>query len=88
MTDERAFWLQIRRGLAIISAAISAEKGSDPFWAMFLRGVNICVRAIEQRWKLPHSSIRPIGQPNTNESPSLATLTPNTHEGNGATDGL
>jgi hypothetical protein len=61
MTDEREFWIQVRRGLSIVTHAIDDERASDIFWATVLRGLNIVVRAIEVRWRLPRSSIRTIG---------------------------
>ena len=63
MTDEREFWIRVRRGLSIVTHAIDSERARDPFWQTVLRGLNIVVRAIEVRWKLPHSSIHVIGQP-------------------------
>lgn len=84
MNDDREFWLQIRRGLGIVSATVRDKHMGDPFWDEFLRGVNIAVRAIEREWKLPHSSIRPIGQPvSTTEPPSLPTLAQSSPEGTG-----
>jgi len=63
MRDEREFWIQVRRGLSIVTHAIDSERAQDHFWQTVLRGLNIVVRAIEVRWRLPHSSIRTIGQP-------------------------
>ena len=63
MKDEREFWIQVRRGLSIVTHAIDDERADDVFWLTILRGLNIVVRAIEVRWRLPHSSIRTIGIP-------------------------
>lgn len=70
MMNEREFWIQVRRGLSIISHSADSERLRDPMWAEFTRGINIAVRAIEHRWKLPHSSIRTIGQLTSNEPPA------------------
>ena len=70
MKDERDFWIQVRRGLSIVTHSVDAERARDPMWAEFTRGMNIAVRAIEVRWRLPHSSIRTIGQLTPNEPPS------------------
>jgi hypothetical protein len=72
MTDEREFWIQVRRGLSIVTHAIDAERAQDQFWATILRGLNIVVRAIEVRWRLPHSSIRTIGNPTEPPAEPLA----------------
>lgn len=71
MRDEREFWIQVRRGLSIVTHAIDAERTADDyFWRTVLRGLNIVVRAIEVRWRLPHSSIRTIGQLTPTEPPA------------------
>jgi len=62
LRDERDFWIQIRRGLSIVTHAIANEKMDDPFWRTILRGLNIVVRAIEVKWHLPRRSFRTIGQ--------------------------
>ena len=69
--DEREFWIQIRRGLSIVTHAIMRYQRNDPFWRIMLRGFNIMIRAIEVRFHLPRTSIRTIGQP---EPPSDVTL--------------
>lgn len=73
MKDEREFWIRVRRGLSIVTHAIDANRASDPFWHEFGRGLNICVRAIETRWRLPHSSIQTLGQ-QPPEPPALEPL--------------
>ena len=78
--DDREFWIQIRRGLAIVTRAIAVHKRGDPFWRAVLRGFNIVVRAIELRWHLPHTSIRTIGQ-TLPEPPSDVTLAQSSTEG-------
>jgi len=60
--DDRDFWIQVRRGLSIVTHAIANEKSGDPFWGAILRGLNIVVRAIEVKWHLPRRSFRTIGQ--------------------------
>jgi len=72
MRDEREFWIQVRRGLSIVTHSIDAERARDPMWAEFTRGMNIAVRAIEVRWHLPHSSIRTIGVPTEPPAEPLA----------------
>ena len=72
MKDEREFWIQVRRGLSIVTHAIDDERADDVFWLTILRGLNIVVRAIEVRWRLPHSSIRTIGIPTEPPAEPLA----------------
>ena len=71
MKDEREFWIQVRRGLSIVTHAIDSERAQDQFWLTVLRGLNIVVRAIEVRWRLPHSSIRTIGLVEPTEPPAV-----------------
>jgi hypothetical protein len=86
MKDEREFWIQVRRGLSIVTHAIDAERAQDQFWLTVLRGLNIVVRAIEIRWRLPRSSIHTIGQITPNEPPAEPLA--RSVERIGQTDGL
>jgi len=62
MKSERDFWIQVRRGLSIVTHAIADQYPNDTFWRTVLRGLNVVVRAIEMRYNLPRRSYRTIGQ--------------------------
>lgn len=86
---EREFWIQMRRGLITVIAAISDGAPRQPFWDQVANGFGMVVLAIDNRYDLPHSTRVPTGEGAivgtfTTQEPPAKPLAP-IHHRNGAT---
>lgn len=60
--NEREFWIQVRRGLITVVAAIADGAPDEPFWNEVTEGFAVAVRAIDSRYQLPPSTRVPYGE--------------------------